>query len=163
MTESRPRKSFLAAGCVVLFIAIPACSSSPSEPTAIATTSTSASTTSTTSALSFPQQSSAEVAACIADAKTLEMALDAYQVEKGSFPSPPAPWSASTYAANYQPLTDASGGGPFLPSAPGTRFYVIEYDSAGQIWIAPPGAYGTTFNPGEDFAAHPDVCLPAAR
>ena len=34
---------------------------------------------------------------------------------EGAYPSPPAAWSAATYAANYEPLTAASGGGPFLP------------------------------------------------
>ena len=77
--------------------------------------------------------------------------------EKGAYPSPPAPWSAATYAGNYQPLTAASGGGPFLKSPPGTKYYVIEYDSAGHVWIAPPGAYGP-YDKGQDFAADPDIC-----
>ena len=75
----------------------------------------------------------------------------------GAYPSPPAAWSAATYAANYQPLTAASDGGPFLPSPPATRFYVIEYDSAGHIWIAPPGGYGA-YNKGQDFALDPNIC-----
>ena len=77
--------------------------------------------------------------------------------EKGAYPSPPAAWSAATYAANYQPLTAASDGGPFLKSPPGTKFYVIEYDSAGHVWIAPPGAYGP-YDKGQDFALDPNIC-----
>jgi len=77
--------------------------------------------------------------------------------EKGAYPSPPAPWSAATYAANFTPLTAASDGGPFLRSAPGTSFYVIAYDSAGHVWVAPPGSYGT-YNKGQDFALQPNVC-----
>ena len=59
-------------------------------------------------------------------------------VQKGSFPSP-APWSAAAYAANFAPLTAAGGGGPYLSKPPDTRFYVIEYDSSGHVWVAPPG------------------------
>jgi len=84
-------------------------------------------------------------------------------VGKDSYPSPPAPWSAATYAGNYQPLTGASGGGPFLKSPPGTKYYVIEYDSAGHVWIAPPGQYSTAYNPGQDFNLHPDICLAAVQ
>jgi hypothetical protein len=113
--------------------------------------------TSTTSAATLPEEDPAEIAACVADAKTLVVALDAYMAEKGTYPSPPAPWSAATYAANYQPLTAVSNGGPFLPSDPGTGFYVIEYDSAGHIWIAPPGAYGP-YDKGQDFSADPNIC-----
>ncbi len=68
-----------------------------------------------------------------------------------------AAWSAATYAGNFEPLTAASGGGPFLPSPPGTKYYVIEYDSAGHVWVAPPGAYGP-YNKGQDFAADPNIC-----
>ena len=110
----------------------------------------------------LPEGSAAEVAACQADAQTLEAALEAYMVEKGSFPSP-APWSAATYAANFEPLTAAGGGGPYLPRPPDTRFYVIEYDSSGHVWIAPPGSYGATYNPGQSFDANIDVCLAAVR
>ena len=77
--------------------------------------------------------------------------------------SPPAPWSAATYATNFQPLTTAAGGeGPYLPTPPATKFYVIEYDSSGHLWIAPPGAYSPTYNPGQSFT-NPNVCLAAVR
>jgi hypothetical protein len=125
-----------------------------------ASTTTSApttSTTSTTSSVVFPEGSAAEIADCESDAKTLETALAAYQAETGAYPSPSA-WSAATYAGNFQPLTAAAHGGPFLPRPPSTRYYVIEYDSAGHIWIAPPGSYGATYNAGQDFDAHPDIC-----
>jgi hypothetical protein len=77
--------------------------------------------------------------------------------ENGAYPSPPAPWSAATYAGNYQTLTAASNGGPYLASPPATRFYVIEYDSDGHIWIAPPEAYGP-YNKGQDYDLVPDIC-----
>ena len=37
---------------------------------------------------------------CQADAKSVEIAVDAYRAQKGSFPDPTAPWSAETYASN---------------------------------------------------------------
>src|ERR1700727_1869858 len=102
----RRRRSVVTAGLIVgavaLLAVVPACSSS-TTPAAVSTSSS----TSTTSAATVPNQNPAEIAACTADAKTVEVALDAYMAEKGAFPSPPAPWSAATYVANYQPLTSA--------------------------------------------------------
>jgi hypothetical protein len=149
-------------GAVALLAFVPACSSS-STPAAVSTTtststsSLSSSITSTTSSVTLPEQDPAELAACVSDAQALTEALATYMAEKGTYPSPPAAWSAATYAANFQPLTAASGGGSFLASPPGTRYYVIEYDSAGHVWVAPPGAYGP-YDKGQDFAADPNIC-----
>ena len=41
-----------------------------------------------------------------------------------------------------------------------TAHFVVEYDSSGHVWVAPPGAYDT-YNRGQDFDANPDVCLAA--
>jgi hypothetical protein len=139
-------------GAVALLAFVPACGSSPT-PAAVSTSTT----TSTTSSVTLPEQDPAELAACAADAQTLTEALAAYMAEKGAYPSPPAPWSAAAYVENYQPLTAASGGTAFLKSPPGTKYYVIEYDSAGHVWIAPPGSYGP-YNKGQDFAADPNIC-----
>jgi hypothetical protein len=46
---------------------------------------------------------------------------------------------------------------PSCRAPPGTKYYVIEYDSAGHVWIAPPGAYGA-YDKGQDFAVDPDIC-----
>jgi hypothetical protein len=140
-------------GAVALLAFVPACSSSSTP----ATGATSSTTTSTTSSVTLPEQDPAELATCVSDAQTLDEALDAYMAAHGAYPSPPAAWSAATYTANFQPLTASSDGGPYLPSPPATRFYVIEYDSAGHVWIAPPGAYGP-YNKGQDFALQPDIC-----
>ncbi len=149
----------LVIGAVALLACIPACSSS-STTSSSSSTSTSTSTTPTTTSVTLPEQNPAEIATCVSDAQTLAEALETYMAEKGAFPSPPAPWSPATYAANFQPLTAASGGGPFLPSPPGTKYYVIEYDSAGHVWVAPPGVYGQ-YNRGQDFATDPNICDPA--
>jgi hypothetical protein len=131
-----------------LLIVVPACSSS-TTPDAVATT--------TTSSVTLPNQNPAEIAACTADADGVGTALAAYQAEHGAYPSPPAPWSAASYATNYQPLTAAGDGGPFMDSAPKTTWYVIEYDAAGQVWVAPPGAYGP-YNKGQDITITPSIC-----
>lgn len=149
----------LVIAAAALLAVIPACSS-PSEdalpPTSSSPTSSSIAT-STTSPVTVPEQNPAELAACAADAQSVETALATFMVGKGSYPSPPAPWSAASYVANFGPLTSATDGGPFLRSAPGTKFYVIEYDAAGHVWVAPPGVFGP-YNKGQDFALQPDIC-----
>lgn len=137
---------------VAALVVVPACSSS--GPTAPGTTTTAASTT---PSVTVPHQNPAEIAACTADAKSVEVALDAYQAVHGSFPVPPSPWSAATYAANFGPLTTSGGGGPFMPTPPKTTSYVIAYDAAGHVWVAPPGAYGP-YNKGQDIDLSPDIC-----
>ena len=118
---------------------------------------------STSSSVTVPQASPAQVAACEDDAKSLEVALEAYMAQKGAFPSPPAPWNAATYAGNFAPLTSTADGGPYLPKAPAATYYVLEYDSSGHVWIEPPGAYGMIYNPGQSFDANPGVCMAAVR
>jgi len=137
-----------------------------SAPTPKATSATTVPTskpppTTTPTSASIQQGSAAEVAACQSDARTVDTAVQAYMAEHGAYPSPPSPWSAASYDFDYQPLTSTSGGGPFMQDPPGTTFYVIEYDSAGHIWVAPPRSYQTTYNKGQDFDANPDVCLAA--
>jgi hypothetical protein len=116
---------------------------------------------STSTSVAIQQASAAQVAACESDAKVVEVALAAYQAQKGAYPAPPAPWSAATYAGNYAPLTSAVGGGPYLDGRElSTAHFVVEYDASGHVWVAPPGAYDS-YNHGQDFSANPDVCLAA--
>jgi hypothetical protein len=151
---------------VVAALALAACSNNrtPSAtPTTAArsasTGSSSSSTTSTTSGATFGQGEAAVIAACQSDWDTVETALQAFDAETGGYPTPPSPWSAATYASNYQPLTASSHGGPFLPSAPLTVHYVVEYDAAGDIWVNPPGQYDATYSPERD--ASSDACYTA--
>jgi hypothetical protein len=144
-------------GALSILVFLPACGSA-SSPAALPTSTTSAvASTSTTSSVTLPEQNPAETASCVADAQSVETALAAYLALRGTYPTPPAPWSAATYAANFAPLTAASDGGPFLHGAPGSSFYVIAYDSAGHVWVAPPGSYDT-YDKGQDFALQPDIC-----
>ena len=63
--------------------------------------------------------------------------------------------------ATTSSLPRAGGGtGPYLHGAPTTTHYLIEFDSSGHVWIAPPGAYDT-YDPGQDFDTNPNVCLAA--
>ncbi len=133
---------------------------SATHPTTVATTPT---PTSTPTSIAIQQASAAQVAACEADAKTVELALAAYQAQKGAYPSPPAPWGPATYAGNYAALTSAVGGGPYLDGgALSTSHFVVEYDSSGHVWVTPPGGYDT-YDHGQDFDANPDVCQAAVR
>jgi hypothetical protein len=88
-----------------------------------------------------------QAAACEADGKSVEVALQAYDAVNGAFPTPPSPWSAASYQEDYAPLTAVSKQGPFLHLAPPTTSYVVEYDSAGNVWVEPPGQYDATYNP----------------
>jgi hypothetical protein len=117
--------------------------------------------TSTSSPVTVPHQTEATVASCEADAKSLEVALEAYMAQNGSLPSPPSTWSAATYSSNFAPLTASARGVPYLHAPPPTKNYVIEYDASGHVWIAPPGSYGA-YNPGQDFDKQPNVCFAAA-
>jgi len=157
-TRSRPHhlltKAALLAGVVALLALVPACSSS-SIPEVGAT----ASTTTTTAAVpvTLPNQEPAQIDACTATARVVETALAAYEAVKGAYPSPPSPWSAASYAANYQALTASGDGGPFVSTVPPTTSYDIEYDAAGHVWVTPPGIYGP-YNQGQDIDVNPDTC-----
>ncbi len=143
----------LVVGTIVLLGVVPACSS-PSRPAAVsATTSTTA-----PQSVTFEQGSAAEVADCQADAESVETALEAYMAGKAAYPTPPAPWSAGTYAADYGPLTSGAGGEAFLHTPPSDKYNVIEYDSSGHVWVAPPGSFSPTYNVGQDFGANADIC-----
>jgi len=143
----------------IIFALVSGVNSAPTPKSTSVTTSKPA-PTSTPTSVSIQQASEAEVAACESDAKDVEIALAAFQAQKGAYPSPPAPWSAATYADNYSPLTSGAGGGPYLQTQPRSATYVVEYDSSGHVWVAPPGAYDA-YNRGQDFDANPDVCQAA--
>jgi hypothetical protein len=89
----------------------------------------------------------AQIASCQADARSLAVALQAYDAVNGVFPTPSAPWSAAAYAANFAPLTTTTTGGSFMRVAPSTTHYVVEYDSSGNVWVEPPGQYDAAYNP----------------
>ena len=148
---------------IAILATVPACSSSSNPTTAPTSTSHPTPTTTTSSSVTFAQGSAAEVADCQSDAQTIETALQAYMAEKGTYPSPPFPWSAANYVVDFAPLTSGTDGGAFLHMPPSSNYYVIEYDSDGHVWVAPPGNYSATYNAGQDFAANPNVCLAAVH
>ncbi len=96
------------------------------------------------------------------DAAALLAAVEAYDAARGTNPDPADPWSAATYRADYAPLTGAGSPGPFLKTAPGTQFYVLEYDSAGHVWVESPGQYDAAYNPAND-ASNGAACARVAR
>jgi hypothetical protein len=95
---------------------------------------------------------------CQSDIRVVDVAVTAYQAQKGSFPDPTAPWSAETYASNYGPLTTGGGGGPYLNGIPSTADYVVEYDSSGNVWVAPPNTFEPSFVANQSLQANPNAC-----
>jgi hypothetical protein len=95
---------------------------------------------------------------CQGDIRSVAVAVDAYHAQNGSFPEPPAAWTAGTYASNYAPLTSETAGGPYLHVPPATAGYVIEYDSLGNVWVAPPGNFESSMQPDQTLAGNDDGC-----
>jgi hypothetical protein len=154
---------------VIVIIAVAVALSLPSNdtttttttPTTVATPGGTPSTT-TTTATPSGTGSAAAVAACRADVTALSTALAAYQATNGSYPTPPADWTAATYATNFAPLTDATPPGPFLRAPLGDTKYVILWDRTGRIWVEPPGTFTPTYDPAND-GTNPSTCTRVAR
>jgi len=89
---------------------------------------------------------SAAQAACKADAKSVSTAIEAYKAQH------PGTGYPTTYA--QLTTTDASGG-PWLKAQPSTKDYDIQFNSAGQVWAAPPG--GGAYASSEDIDLSPDT------
>lgn len=104
----------------------------------------------------------AAVADCRSDATDVETALAAYQAATGAFPTPPAPWGATTYPTNFAPLTGATPPGPYLKMPPGDTLYVVLWDSAGHVWVEPPGTFTPTYDAAND-ATNASACARVAR
>ncbi len=90
------------------------------------------------------------------------MALAAYQASTGAYPTPPAPWGAATYPTNFAPLTGATPPGPYLKMPPGDNLYVVLWDSAGHVWVEPPGTFTPTYDAAND-ATNASTCARVAR
>ncbi len=112
-----------------------------------------------------PQAAQKAETQCQFDLRTVQVAVTAYWMDNGAYPLPPNRWSASTYAANYARLTSGVDGGPWLDKAPSTDAYVVEYNSAGDVWVAPPGTYETLYEPtqGLDSGGGAAACDVAVR
>jgi hypothetical protein len=83
--------------------------------------------------------------------------MEAYKARGGSYPVPPAPWSASTYRSNFGPLVSSkTKGGSFMQNALDPTHYVIEFDGQGNVWIESAGTYDAKYNPAR--AASDKVC-----
>lgn len=104
----------------------------------------------------------AAVADCRSDASDVETALAAYQASTGAYPTPPAAWSAATYPTDFAPLTNAAPPGPYLKMPPGDNLYVVLWDSAGHVWVEPPGTFTPTYDAAND-ATNASACARVAR
>jgi Na+-transporting methylmalonyl-CoA/oxaloacetate decarboxylase gamma subunit len=110
-------------------------------------------------AAASPQQQ--QIAQCQADTKSVEVAVQAYFAHTDTFPVPAAPWNALSYTANFAPLTTADEGGPYLHEAPETSSYVVEYDSDGNVWVAPANMYGASYTSNQDLGVNSGACQAA--
>jgi hypothetical protein len=151
---------------LVVSIVVAATLPSPTTTTTTITTTSAAghgpSTTTTAPASTSAAGGSSVVAACRSDVSDVQTALAAYQASNGSYPSPPADWSAGAYPTNFAPLTNAPPPGPFLKMPPGDNHYVIMWDSSGRIWVEGPGTFSPTYDAAND-GANPSTCTRVAR
>jgi prepilin-type N-terminal cleavage/methylation domain-containing protein len=85
----------------------------------------------------------AKNAACGADAKTFESALEAYKAEVGVYPGQTAtnpPAGSPNLGAALTSTTTGSGGGtvgPFMRALPSTAHYTIWTDGVGGVFVLP--------------------------
>jgi hypothetical protein len=151
---------------VLLIVSIVVAATLPSPKATTTTTNTGAtghgSSTTTTAATGSGAGGLAVVAACRSDVLDVQTALAAYQASNGSYPSPPAGWSAASYPTNFGPLTNAPAPGPFLKMPPGDNHYVIMWDSSGHIWVEGPGTFSPTYDGAHD-GTNPTTCTRVAR
>ena len=104
----------------------------------------------------------AAVADCRSDASDVATALAAYEAATGAYPTPPAPWSAASYPTNFAPLTSATPPGPYLKMPPGDNLYVVLWDSAGHVWVEPPGTFTPSYDAAND-TTNASACARVAR
>jgi hypothetical protein len=147
---------------IVVSVTLPSNSTTTTTTSASTVSSSSLPSTTTTTASQSGTGAAAAVAACRSDVMDVETALAAYQATNGSYPTPPADWTVSSYPTNFAPLTNAPAPGPFLKMPPGDNHYVILWDSAGHIWVEPPGTFFPTYDAAHD-AANPSTCAQVAR
>lgn len=99
----------------------------------------------------------AKNAACSADAKTFESALEAYKAEVGMYPgqaTATSPTGTANLGSALTSTTTGSGGttvGPFMRALPSTAHYTIWTDGIGGVFVF--GANTTTGPPTEPASA----------
>ncbi len=82
----------------------------------------------------------AAVAACKADAKSLETALEAYKAQSGSGTFPPSPAANDAKDPGWSALLGSGGATntPYLRSVPSAAHYTLWWDSStGAVFVLP--------------------------
>jgi len=102
-----------------------------------------------------------QAARCQSDVQAVNGALAAYHADTGSLPIPTSQWNSASYLSNYGLLTTGTQGDTFLAHAPPTSHYVIEYDSAGNVWVAPANTFELSYTSGQDVAVNGNACQAA--
>jgi len=102
----------------------------------------------------------AAASACSADAKSLEVALESYKAQTGTYPatvgSPAdAAWSVLTSASSNSAGT---GNGPYLRAVPDNWLhYQVWFDGSGSVWVAGPAASSSASYPATGSASNFDA------
>ena len=90
----------------------------------------------------------ATVASCKADAKTVEVAVEAYHATTGAWPTGYGQIITATSTVNNvvqggSTFPETTTIGPFLHQQPQSTHYVITFDSSGNVLIGPKGGTAT--------------------
>jgi prepilin-type N-terminal cleavage/methylation domain-containing protein len=111
--------------------------------------------------------SNSAAAACKADAKSVEVALEAYKAQNnGSYPThPSSPTDTASLSSGWGALLNSgtNNGAPFLRAEPGTSHYLIWWDDSGNVYAAASGSTypGTTAGMNFD-SSNGDACKAAS-
>ncbi len=108
---------------------------------------------------------SAAIASCKSDAKSVETAIEAY---KAQHPGTQTADGLHGYPAggDWTELTTTGDpqGGPWLKGEPSTKDYQIEFNTSGQVWVAAPGTgVDTSYASTEDVDMNPNVACNVAQ
>jgi hypothetical protein len=147
---------------IAVALTLPSNNNTTANNQTVLTATSNAPSTTTTTASASGTGAAAEVAACRSDVMDVQTALAAYQATNGSYPTPPAGWSAASYPTNFGPLTNAPPPGPFLKMPPGDNHYVIMWDSSGHVWVEAPGSFTATYDAAND-GTNSSTCTRVAR
>jgi general secretion pathway protein G len=103
------------------------------------------------------QTSNSAAAACRADAKSVEIAQEAFRAQNAT----PGP---NNFAASIDILRGIGGGQVYLRNAPSTVHYTIVTDNTGGVWVNGPNTLpgAEIKDVAHDFDATPTVCDPAS-
>jgi type II secretion system protein G len=117
----------------------------------------------------------AAATSCKADAKTVEVALEAFKAQNGAYPNAPAsPTDTGTSSTGWGALLNNStsgspSGSPYLRAVPGTSHYLIWWDSpsptytGGRVYVTAAGSVYPATTSSMDFDASGEAACSVAK